>query len=290
MKFAKLLLVSAISISSSAFAMESLDDASMSAASGQDGIDITLATKLGFDMYIHDTNGFTGATAYTDSGAIVLRGIAIDDGASGNAGITVKIDAGATGAATNDAILNVGVSTTTTTRINLGTLRVANSARPNNSTSGAGAWGLTAGTETGTLMTLGSLSFGATTDVLKIQMGHEEAGGAWIRAKTAFTGGLSLTGFSLSDAGGTTTGGGIGGDLSIFDTGSTTTLNADLKIDADATGLKVNIAQLGTAAGGMDVRLASLKLGNTAAAGPRVGDVEIIGLNLNGTTITMVGH
>lgn len=289
MKFAKLLLVSAISLSSSAFAMESLDDNSLSAATGQDGLDISLATKLTFDMYIHDTDGFTGATAYTDSGAIVMRGIAIDNGAAGNAGIAIKIDAGATGAATNDAILNVGVSTTTTTRINLGTLRVANSARPNASTSGTGAWGLTASTETGTLMNLGSLSFAATTDVLKIQMGHEETGGAWIRAKTAFTGGLSITGFSLNDAGGTTTGGGIGGDLSIFDTGSTTTLNADLKIDADTTGLKVNVAQLGTAAGGMDVRLASLKLGNLAGA-TRVGDVEVIGLNLNGTVITIAGH
>ncbi|MGH8493491.1 MAG: DUF6160 family protein [Moraxellaceae bacterium] len=289
MKFAKLLLVSAISLSSSAFAMESLDDTSLSAATGQDGLDISLATKLGFDLYIHDTDGFTGATAYTDSGAIVMRGVAVDNGAGANAGIAIKIDAGATGAATNDAILNVGVSTTTTTRINLGTLRVANSARPNASTSGTGAWGLTASTETGVLMNLGSLSFAATTDVLKIQMGHEETGGAWIRAKTAFTGGLSITGFSLNDAGGATTGGGIGGDLSIFDTGSTTTLNADLKIDADTTGLKVNIAQLGTAAGGMDVRLASLKLGNIAGA-TRVGDVEVIGLNLNNTVITIAGH
>src|SRR3569623_695155 len=133
----KLVLASAIAaMSSSAFAMQAMDDESLSSATGQDGIDITLATKLGFDMYIHDTNGFTGATAYTDSGAIVIRGLAIDNGAGGNAGIKIVIDAGATGAATNNAILNVGVSTTTNTKITLGSLLVANSARPNNSTSG----------------------------------------------------------------------------------------------------------------------------------------------------------
>jgi hypothetical protein len=277
-------------------AMEPMTDDLLANATGQDGIDITLATKLGFDMYIHDTNGFTGATAYTDSGAIVIRGIAIDNGAGGNAGIKIKIDAGATGAATNDAILNIGVSTTTNTKINLGTLRVANSARPNNSTSGTGAWGLTAATETGTVMNLGSLSFAATTDALKIQMGHVEAGGAWIRAKTSFTNGLAIAGFSMLDATATgcgASGCGLGGDLTVTNTADATKLDADIKISATTAGLSVNLAQLGVAGSGagtgMDVRLASLKMGDLATAS-RVGDVEIIGLNLNGTTLTIAGH
>lgn len=279
--YKKALLAAAIAaVSSTSFAMQAMSDDSLSATAGQAGIDVTLSTQLNMDMYVHDTDGFTG---YTDSGAIVMRGIGIDDGAGGNAGIKIAIDAGATGAATNDAILQVNVSTTTATRLNLGTLTVANSNRPV-------SWGLVAGTETGTLMSLGSLTMAATPGLLNIQMGHESAAqGAWMEMKTTFTNGLSITGFSLNDAGGAISGGGIGTDLTVLDNGGTD-LTADIKIDADTTGLKLTLAQLGSAGNGMDIHMANLKLGDVSASGTAIGDVEVVGLNLNNSVVTLVGH
>lgn len=281
MSLKKLMLASAIAaVSTSSFAMQAMDEAALSDTTGQDGLTITLATQLNMNMYIHDNDGFTGAT---DSGAIGIKGIAINNGASGNAGLEIKIDAGANVATA--PVLQVGVSTTTNTALTLGTLVVANSNRTSSSAIGAD-WGVT--DETGTLMNLGTLSFGATTDLLKIQMGNEPQG-SWMRVNTTFTGGLTITGFSLNDAGGAITGGGIGGDLQVVDNGGSD-LGATITVDADTTGLKVGLTKLGTLAGGMDVRLADLKLGNLAAAAPSVGDVEIIGLKLNGTTLTVAGH
>lgn len=287
MSLKKLMLASAIAaVSTSSFAMEAMDDSSMSATTGQDGLTLTLATQLSMNMYIHDNDGFTGAT---DSGAIGIKGIGISNGAGGNVGLSIVVDAGANVATA--PVLQVGVSTTTNTSLALGTLTVANSNRSAASLIGAD-WGVTS--ESGTLMNLGTLSFGATTDLLKIQMGSELAAqGAWMRLATTLNGGLTITGFSLNDAGGAITGGGIAGDLQVVNTAGGTNLTADLKVDANTTGLVLGLTTLGvagTGAGtGMDVRLANLKLGDTLGA-TTVGDIEIIGLNLNGTTITVAGH
>ena len=285
MSFKKLLLASAIAaVSTSSFAMEAMDDSSMSDTTGQDGLSITLATKLSLDMYIHDTNGFTG---YTDSGAIVLTGIAVDDNAAGNAGFKIDIDAGATSAAATAPILQVSVSTTTATKFTLGALKVANSNR-------ATSWGLVASSTTGTLMNLGSLVMAATTNLLNIQMGNESATqAAWMRINTTFTGGLAITGFTINDAGGAISGGGIGFDLTVKDSGAGADLGADIKVDANTAGLQLTLTKIGVAGSGagtgMDVRMANLKLGDVAGA-TKVGDIEIIGLNLNGTTVTVAGH
>lgn len=287
MSLKKLMLASAIAaVSTSSFAMEAMDDSSMSATTGQDGLTLTLATQLTMNMYIHDNDGFTGAT---DSGAIGIKGIGISNGASGNVGLQIVVDAGANVATA--PVLQVGVSTTTNTALALGSLVVANSNRTSSSALGAD-WGVTS--ETGTLMNLGTLSFGATTDLLKIQMGNELAAqGAWMRLSTTLNGGLSITGFSLNDAGGAITGGGIGGDLQVVNTAGGTNLTANVSVDANTTGLILGLTTLGVAGSGagtgMDVRLANLKLGDLAGA-TTVGDIEIIGLNLNGTTITVAGH
>lgn len=277
MSFQKLLLASVIAAASTAsYAMEAMDDSAMSATTGQDGLTIDLSTDLSLNMYIHDTDGFTGAT---DSGAIGIKNIVMSDGAGGNVGIRILIDAGAN--VPTAPVLQVGVSTTTTTVLALGNLTVANS----NRTAVGGSWGVTS--ETGTLMNLGTLTIAPTANLLNIQMGNELQG-SWMRLATSFTGGININGFSINDAGGAVSGGGISGNLQIVDTGGGANLTATLGIDASATGLVIGVTQLGTAAGGVDVRLADLKLG--AAATTPIGDVEIIGLNLNGSTITVSGH
>lgn len=284
MSFKKALLASAIAaVSASAFAMEAMDDSSLSDASGQAGLTITLNTKLNIsNLYLHDTDGFTGQT---DSGALVISGIAVDNGAGGNAGISIAVDAGAANATSTSPILQVAVSTTTTTKFVLGTLAVANS----NRTTTGGSWGVVAGSTTGTLMNLGSVTIGATANLLNIQMGNESQG-AWMKANAVLTGGLAISGFSLSDLGGAVSGGGIGFDLTATDTAGGANLTTGVSIDANTSGLQITVNQLGTAAGGMDVRMANLRLGNLNTSAPVVGDVEIVGLNLAGSTIQVTGH
>jgi len=74
--FTKLALVSSMAISANAMAMQSMDDAALSAATGQDGINIGIGiSKVEIEkVLIHDNDGLTvgpaGGTA--TAGAIVI--------------------------------------------------------------------------------------------------------------------------------------------------------------------------------------------------------------------------
>lgn len=83
--FTKLALVSSMAISANAMAMQSMDDAALSAATGQDGINIGIGiSRIDIEkVLIHDNDGLqtstgiTGATgtgSTTSSGAIVIKG------------------------------------------------------------------------------------------------------------------------------------------------------------------------------------------------------------------------
>ena len=71
--FTKLALVSSMAISANAMAMQSMDDAALSAATGQDGINIGIGiSKIEIEkVLIHDNDGL-GGTA-TNAGAIVIQ-------------------------------------------------------------------------------------------------------------------------------------------------------------------------------------------------------------------------
>ena len=107
--FKKLALVSAIAaLPVSGFAMEAMDDSSLSAVTGQDGISISLGTEIAADIIIHDTDGYTGNASYANAGAMILDGFALTFALPGDT-ITIGIDAGSQ--AVNDAVLNINVST-----------------------------------------------------------------------------------------------------------------------------------------------------------------------------------
>ncbi|NNP68617.1 DUF6160 family protein [Acinetobacter sp. Ac_5812] len=88
--FTKLALVSSMAISANAMAMQSMDDAALSAATGQDGINIGIGiSKIEIEkVLIHDNDGLsttatlngtaivggTGTATTTSSGAIVIKG------------------------------------------------------------------------------------------------------------------------------------------------------------------------------------------------------------------------
>ncbi len=65
--FTKLALVSAVAVSGSAMAMESMDDSALSSTTGQDGISIGLKiSKIAIEnLYIHDNDGLATGTAAT---------------------------------------------------------------------------------------------------------------------------------------------------------------------------------------------------------------------------------
>lgn len=290
MSFKKLALVTAMfAATSGAFAMEAMDEESLAATTGQDGITINLSTSAAVDVIVHDKGGF-GATR-TDSGAIVMRGISLSDGAAGDALVQIDIDAGASAVAANDATLNIGITlgdagTSTDTVVDLGTLRVANSARTN---AGVG-WGIDAPTESAVLLDMGTLTIGAGA-TMNIQLGNEPQGHLIVLNAT-LNGGLALSGVSLNDVGGALNGGSIGvGTLNINDAGAGTDLTTNIGVDAVAGGLVITMTQLGVAGAqgtpgaGIDLTMANVTLGGTS-----IGDVEIVGLNLNGDTITVSGH
>ncbi len=279
MSFKKLALAAAVAAAPmSALALEPMQDAALSDVTGQDGISISLNTDLVANLIIHDTDGY-GAT-HTGAGALVLNGFGIDT-AGGN--ITLAIDAGDTAATGTAPVLNVAVGIPNNTVVSLGSLDVANSNRDN-----ASGWGVDTTAQVTGVLDLGTVTLGSTN--MNIQLGSEPQGNM-IVLDTTITGGITLNNFAINDS---NSGGSIAmGSLAVLDTNGGTDLTVDVGVDATATGLAVTVNQLGagtstTAANnGIDVRITDLRLGNTAA--PVLGDIELVDLNMNGTTITIAG-
>ncbi|MGI1796471.1 putative pilus system protein FilA [Acinetobacter variabilis] len=66
-KFTKLALAASVAFSANAMAMQAMDDASLSATTGQDGISIGIGiSKIEIEkLYIHDTDGYTSPASAT---------------------------------------------------------------------------------------------------------------------------------------------------------------------------------------------------------------------------------
>ncbi|WP_290538512.1 DUF6160 family protein [Alcanivorax sp.] len=275
MEFKKLALAAAVAaLPATGFSMEALEDSALSGVTGQDGISISLASNVTTGLKIHDKDGFTGnGVATADSGALVISGFAIT---RANTTDSIDIDIDTNGG--TSPTLNIGVSLPTGLTVALGSVGVADSGRTVSAAGVAGGTWSSTGT-VASVLNLGSMTLGATT--LNIQLGNEPQGNM-IALNTTITGGISLTGFSVSDA---NSGGSLITDLQVVDNaGTDLTLSTGINIEAD--GLHIGLAGLGGATG-MDVRMTDLKLG-TAASGS-IGDVELIGLDLTGDLV-IAGH
>lgn len=284
--FKKLSLISAIAlISGSALAMEAIDDQALSNATGQDGITMTITPPalLTWSTVLHDSDGFTGFTASAgaiDFGDPLSSGLNKSSLAVGAGGIVAVIDAtgDVSAAAGNQASLNVAVSIPTGTVIHTGDLTVAHS-------NGLGA---AVDTPTGVIMSDITITLGATTATLSLGNENAAAGQAsMIRVVSSMTGGLSMANFALNDGGGAQTGGAFrAANIKMVDTTGTTNLAIDAKVDAIAGGLLVNLVTFGT--GGVNTQITGLKFGNAGATA--IGNVDVIGMALAGTTILIAGH
>ncbi|MQX54071.1 putative pilus system protein FilA [Alcanivorax sediminis] len=289
MGFKKLAIAAAVAVAPmSALALEPMQDEALSAVTGQDGITLGLNANIVAQVIVHDTDGVDDDTAttpawtgYGNAGAIILEDFAINTG-GGNIGIV--IDAGDSDAAGAGAMLNVGISIPTGTTVTLGSVDVANSNR-DEATPG---WGVAATGRVDNVLNLGSVTLGATN--LNLQLGTEAQGDMIAMNTTITGGGVKIANFSINDA---NSGGGITvGNLQVVNTGATATgdLSVGLGINATTNGLVIDLDQVGvagTGAGtGADVRMTSVNIGGTG----NLGDVELVGLNLNGSTLTIAGH
>ena len=326
--FPQLALVSAIAISGNAMAMQALDDDSLSAATGQDGISLYIApptsSLAGFtptdgyngvltiqNVFIHDKDGVNGLTAgnpatavvplaASEAGAIVLgnpngtNGLVI----AGSAGIKVDIDADSNG---GDPLLNVKVALPTKLTVRTGDIGVATS----NRVRGTSVTDLTLrgidATKYNKILNSIDLELGGTE--LNIQLGAE-AQGAMIKVAGSITNGLTITGLELFDGAGTaanltggvlgTTGGSIYvGKINVQDSGAGTNLTLATDIDVSANGLVMTMG----GSVNTDILMTDVRLGNVAAAAgvnwdttKSIGDVEIVGLAMAGTKIAVYGH
>ena len=328
--FPQLALVSAIAISGNAMAMQALDDDSLSAATGQDGITIAIkpptamfdaaatggpfaatagmAGVIAIDkIYVHDKDGANDnaivPTANSAAGAIVLDGFKI----AGSAPIVVKIDSDSNA---GEPLLNINVALPSTLVIRTGAIGVASSNRTTAAVAtNANIRGVLA--DTNSILDSFDINLGGAS--LNIQLGAE-AQGAMIKVAGTITNGLTITGINLKDETGVaaaaavpatsprvlgTKGGSIYlGSINITDTGTVTgasngSLGLAADIDVSANGLIVKVGGVAS-----DILMTDVRLGNVAASAAlgnldttkSIGDIEIVGMSLSGTQIAISGH
>jgi hypothetical protein len=283
MTFKKLLLATAVAaVSSSALAMQAMDDESLAETTGQDGLTIGIeppAAGIGGDIILHDN---TGVGTLTNSGAILINDFLLRT-AGTTTSISILIDA--TGDANNDAtttdpMLNIAINLPASTIISTGSIHVADS---NNA-------GVAVDSTSATLLNNMNITLGATT--LNMQLGNEPQG-FMLLTSTSIAGGITLSSLALNDA---NSGGAISAtSVSINDFGfAATNLNVRVGVDATASALRITLTQLGTAGGlgtgGLDISMGDVGLGAASGSATDIGDVDMLGLNLNGAVITITGH
>ncbi|MCC1498258.1 DUF6160 family protein [Alcanivorax sp. 1008] len=261
--FKKLALVTAVAaLPMSGFAMEALDDATLSDVTGQTGIQIGLSLTQTMNVLIDDTDGLdvgTGPAAYTAAGGILIQNMGI----TGTA--TIDIDAG--GNAT-DGVLVVQVALANGFNIDTGDLYAVDT------TAGSGAYSSGNGANTPpttAILDSVNVAFASGLD-LEVQLGD---GAANFAELTGDIGTLTITNFALNDIAG---GGALSStqiDISGLDVTGTT-------IALTATGMEI---VTGASLNAVDITINDLILGGGAA----MGDVYITGLDLSAQTITISG-
>ena len=262
----KLVLASAIiAASSSAFAMQPMDEESMSATTGQDGLTITLDTALtNLNIKYIDRDGVLGS-GYANAGGIIIDPVDVTAN-----DLTIDIDAGGSvGDTSGDGMLQIAIGTGSATVIGLGGTTIA--------VADADATGSATGTATDiiTFDATASLTIAASANLATIQLGNEDQG-AMINVNASL-GTITLTGLAINDA---NSGGAIG--IGTLVVNSLVAVNA---IDVVAGGLQINTA--GTTIG--EIGLERVKLGDVSALAPSIGDIYISNLNPS-TVITVTGH
>lgn len=304
--FTKLALVSAVAVSGSAMAMESMDDSALSSTTGQDGISIGLAMDhISIDnLYIHDNDGLTNTTlgGTSTAGAIAITGNGITGDRNETAGVDITANAaGGTvlfgtqpvfakliidsdaGTGASGAFLNIAAEVSGLD-ISIGNIGVAKSNAAQ--TSGA-VRGVVSGSNNAIISGL-NLKTGVTS--ANIQLGATPQG-AMININGTMQGGLQISDLGLVDNAG---GGTIRlGQISVADNGGTD-LTTNAKVSVVPGALKIEALSTAT-----DMYIKSIKLGESATTPAAflgsIGDVEVSNLQIShggvaGAIILVSGH
>lgn len=279
--FTKLALVSSLAISANAMAMQSMDDAALSAATGQDGINIGIALGSGGisidKLYLHDNDGLATSTGITGAsgtaGSIAISGVTVTQKGTGNL-LDLAIDTnGASGS--NGAFLNVA-ATVGAVDVHVDSIGVGTSGTLNTTTAVRGI------TETAPTEIISGLDLSLGQISANVQLGSTPQG-AMIKVNSSLQGGLTLSNFGINDAAG---GGKIVLDkVMVRGSGNTT---GDLDVNANISVVPTGLRIQNNSTQGMNVYAQGVHLG--AAGNASIGDLEIQGLNVGTSTITISGH
>lgn len=265
----KLILTSAIlAASSSAMAMQAMDEESLSATTGQDGITINVQSFniANLDVTWVDRDGFTG---FTDDGAVVINnlGVSISD-------LNIVVDAGSN--ATDNGQLNVDISTTQDVVLTLGggSIDVA--------TGGVGS----AVTNATPIVKFGAASALTITGGINanLKLGNRAVGENFMTFSTAnpfdvvLSGGITVLDTEATQLNGVN-------DVGIG-IGTLTIRNLDVAAAVNVVDSGLQIDTTGTTIG--EVALETIKLGDQVTAAS-LGDVYLNGLTAN-TVLTISGH
>jgi len=241
------------------FSVEAMDDEMLAGVTGQDGISLSLGLDVTTNVLVEDDNGVTGSATYNSAGGILITGAGLNTGAGT---LDVDIDAGGD-AGNTDAQLQVSVSIPANTVLITGAIGVVNT---------DGAFATESAVQSILSTTTITLTNGLTMD---IELGAEET--AFIDLSSANIGTITMGAGSLVDA---------SSNASIAWAGQTIS-------GVDATGTQINVVNAGleidltgSSLSNITIEITDLQFGTQ----PAIGDVQISGLDLTGSTITIAGH
>lgn len=306
--FTKVALVSAVAISSNAMAMQAMDDAALSATTGQDGISIgiDIDTVNISKLHVFDGDGLAaagtaGQAGYGGTGAvgaITVNNVVVQKNAnalaSGNlADLKIDTDAGGGSPFLNVAAAVSGLD------IDLGKIEV------NDATGTAGAYKVGNGATpvvTASAEILSGLSLSTGSITANIQLGNTPQG-AMIKLNGSMVGGLAINDLAIKDA---ANGGYISlGGIKVNDTGSgNLALDADVAIKPEglaitalksSTDIYIKKVVLGGGSGFVPKSGAIAAVPGTGIGSGSIGDVAISGLTVTnsagaGAVIKISGH
>ena len=314
-KFTKLALVSSLAISANAMAMQAMDDASLGATTGQDGINIGIGiSKIEIEkLYIHDNDGLAAAGAAGDAGfggtgtagAIVIKGNGT--GVTATKGIVIganydnagayllasrnladlQIDSDA-GTGANGAFINIAAQVSGLD-INIGEIGVTASG-----VAGAGANAGTirrggkddAGADQNYNAILSGLSLKTGQMTANIQLGAAPQG-AMIKLNTKMVGGLEIKNLGILDnstkqgTGDGTAGNRAAGEIFVESIKVADANSTDLTIKQSVSvvgkeGASNGYIRMISSSGPIDTYVKGVHLGSSTAGS--IGDVEVQGM------------
>ena len=323
--FTKLALVSSMAVSANAMAMQSMDDAALSAATGQDGINIGIGiSKIEIEkVLIHDNDGLGGTAA--NAGAIVIK--SNGTGATTANGIVITAPMDATGTAVDNSralashnLADLTIDTDKGTGANGAFLNVA--AAVSGLDIYIGEIGVSGSNAASTTVRRGNdtANYNAILSGLTIKTGLTNANiqlgaapqGAMIVLNTTMQGGLEIKNLGIVDSStktGTadgTTGNRAAGQIFLESIKVSDANAANLTVKAAVSvvgkedtnnGYLRIITGSGATTPKTDMYIKGIHLGSQAAAS--IGDVEVQGLqtyyfngtaNVQGSMITISGH